>query len=100
MPSTTTTGLTALRFTLKTAGISQADLARELGCTRQWVHDVLLGRVYPSPRFGRNTSILSAEALDADPVDLEPFSFPEPNSSEPNVTPSAIGQGAAQAVTS
>jgi transcriptional regulator with XRE-family HTH domain len=100
MPSTTTTWLTAFRFSLKTVGISQADLARELGCTRQWVHDVLLGHVSPSRRFRRNTQILSAGKFDADPVNLEPFLFLEPNFSEPNVTPSAIEQGAAQAVSS
>jgi hypothetical protein len=59
-------GLFALRPNLKRVAISRADPARELGCTRQWVPDVLNGRVRPSPKCVRDVSIILADHLTAD----------------------------------
>ena len=70
-------GPTAFRFILKTACISQADLARELGCTRQWVHDILKGRVRPTPRFIHDTPIVLGERMTVDPAELRSIFFPE-----------------------
>ena len=68
-------GLFALRLILKRVGISRDDPARELGCTRQWVHDVLNGRVRRSPKCVRNVSIILAHRLTADHREIRAFFF-------------------------
>jgi transcriptional regulator with XRE-family HTH domain len=78
-----TTGLTALRFILKTTGISQADLARRLGVSKQWTGQVLNGDARPSAAFVRDVPIVLAEMLDipdADVDDLRRWFFGEPES--------------------
>jgi hypothetical protein len=68
-------GLFALRLILERAGISRADPAREHGCTRQWVHDILNGRARPSPKCVRGVSIILAGRLTADHCEIRAISF-------------------------
>jgi hypothetical protein len=87
-------GLFALRLILKRAGISPADLGLELGCTRQWVHDVLNGRVRPSPKCVRDVPIKLADRLTADHREIRAIFFGDPVD-EPR--PSKLGRRPAEA---
>jgi hypothetical protein len=92
----TSTGLVALRLFLKTAEIGQADISHEIGCTRQWVRDVLNGRVRPSPNFVRDVPLVLAEQLTADPDELRAIFFPE--QTDERIT-SVIGRRVEEAAT-
>lgn len=76
MDGTTRSGLVALRLILGLVGVSQASLARDLGCSRQWVHDVLTGRVRPSPAFVQGVSRTLADRLAITPSDVHEIVFP------------------------
>jgi len=73
-------GLVALRIAMRAAGVSQSDLARGLGCSRAWVHDVVHGEVKPSPKFIRLSPVILAEQLGEDPSELRAILFPEVSS--------------------
>lgn len=75
--SSTTAGFTALQIVMRAADISQADLARELECSRAWVNDVVHGRVTPSPRFIQMAPIVLAGPLEVDPAELRSLLWPE-----------------------
>jgi transcriptional regulator with XRE-family HTH domain len=79
----------ALRIAMQAAGISQAALARELGCSRAWVHDVLNGRVRPSPNFVRDVPLILADRLGSTADELRPLLFGEEVDES---TPSVLGR--------
>jgi transcriptional regulator with XRE-family HTH domain len=81
--TSTTGGLSALRLVMRLAGISQADLARRLGVSKQWVGDVLNGHARPSAAFRRDVPIVLSELLDIPDGDvghLRVWFFGEPQS--------------------
>ncbi len=71
-------GVTALRLVLRTARLSQAELARSFGVLRQWVSDVLNGQVLLSMNFVRDVLINLAEYLTADLAKLRAIFLPDP----------------------
>lgn len=86
------TNLVALRVVMRLGNVSQADLARGLGCSRAWVHDVVSGRVPPSPAFIRDVPIVLAERLGVDAPDvgeIRRWLFDDELDEE---TPSVLGQ--------
>ena len=49
-----------LALALAAAGVTIADAARLLGCTRPWLSPVLSGRAKPSPELARKMDELAA----------------------------------------
>jgi len=77
-----TTGLTALALGLKAAGLSQADVARFIGTSRAWVHDVVHGRAHPSQRFQRDVAALIARRVGLDTAAIRDALFSHPDQSD------------------
>jgi len=70
-------GLLALRLAMQVAGVSQAEISRQIETSRQWVNDVLLGQVTPSPNFIRQVPLILATRLGEDPAKLRALCFPD-----------------------
>ena len=70
-PSVTRQPLAVLSFVIRLPGVSQGEPARDLGVTKTWVNQVLLGHVRPSPRFRRDDSISVCRRLGVDATDVD-----------------------------